>query len=67
MWQFLRRQLNYFLIGFVVSFVVYLFIRYDADDVLLGVVIGIGCGLALSIGLFMLERRFPNAAPPGDS
>ncbi|MCC7364735.1 MAG: hypothetical protein IT303_10210 [Dehalococcoidia bacterium] len=60
MWSFFRRQLNYFLIGFVVAFVIYLFIRYSADGVLLGVVIGAVSGLALSTGIFMLERRFPD-------
>ncbi|HMS60491.1 MAG TPA: hypothetical protein PKA49_16770 [Tepidiformaceae bacterium] len=64
MWSFLRRQLNYFLIGFVLTFVVYLFIRFDSDKVILGVVLGIGGGLVLSGALFMLERRFPDAVPP---
>lgn len=63
MWHFLRRQLNYFLIGFVIAFVVYLFFRFDANDVILGVLIGIVAGVALSIGLFFLERRFPERAP----
>ena len=63
MWSFLRRQLNYFLIGFVVGFVIYLFLRYDADDILLGIVIGAVTGLALSIALFALERRFPDRGP----
>jgi cell division protein FtsW (lipid II flippase) len=64
MWSFFRRQLNYFLIGFIIAFVIYLFIRYDADDILLGVVIGAVAGVALSIGLYLLERRFPEARTP---
>ena len=64
MWSFLRRQLNYFLIGFVVTFVIYLFIRFDPDKVFLGVVLGAIGGTVLSGGLFMLERRFPDQAPP---
>lgn len=59
MWHFLRRQLTYFLIGFVLTFVVYLFVRFEADDVLLGLVIGAGGGILVMAGLFWLERRFP--------
>ncbi|MCK9517649.1 MAG: hypothetical protein M0R74_01285 [Dehalococcoidia bacterium] len=64
MWSFLRRQLNYFLIGFIAGFVVYLFARYDADDIFIGVLIGIGAGLVLTAALFFLERRFPEVRPP---
>ena len=64
MWSFLRRQLNYFLIGFVATFVVYLFIRFDPDKVFLGVVLGAIGGTVLSGGLFMLERRFPDKTLP---
>jgi cell division protein FtsW (lipid II flippase) len=60
MWSFLRRQALYFLVGFVVSFIIYLFVRFDFDKIILGVVIGAGVGLAVSIGVFMLERRFPD-------
>lgn len=64
MWTFLRRQLNYFLIGFIISFIVYLFIRFDADAVLMGVVIGVVGGAVLSTALFYLQRRFPETQPP---
>lgn len=64
MWQFLRRQLNYFLIGFIISFVIYLFARYDADQIFLGVVIGVVCGFALTLIIFFLERRFPEVRGP---
>lgn len=66
MWSFLRRQLNYFLLGFVASFLVYLFIRYNANDIILGIVIGAVSGLLLSIGLFLLERRFPDRGPAAE-
>lgn len=60
MWTFLRRQLNYFLIGFIVTFSIYLFVRYDADQIILGLVVGaIGGGL-LATALFLAERRFPD-------
>ncbi len=66
MWSFLRRQFLYFLVGFVVSFVIYLFVRFDADKVILGVGVGIIGGLVLSVLLFLLERRFPDQSqsPP---
>jgi hypothetical protein len=66
MWSFLRRQTLYFLVGFVVAFVIYLFIRFDADAVFLGVVIAAAAGLALSVFLWWLEGRFEErpARPP---
>jgi hypothetical protein len=65
MWQFLRRQTLYFLIGFVITFIVYLFIRFSADAVILGVAVAAGGGIGASVVLFMLERRFPdNDRPP---
>jgi cell division protein FtsW (lipid II flippase) len=63
MWHFLKRQALYFLIGFVITFLVYLFIRFDADKVLLGMVIAAVGGVALAIVLFLLERRFPEQPP----
>ena len=64
--KFIRRQLTYFLVGFIITFVIYLFVRFDADQVILGVVIGAVGGVALAAGLFWLGRRFPDdeAAPP---
>ena len=64
MWTFLRRQGLYFLVGFVICFIIYLFIRIDSEKILLGIVISGFVGLAVSIGLFMLERRFPGAPAP---
>lgn len=60
MWTFFRRQLNYFLIGFIIAFTVYLFVRFDADAIVLGILIGALGGAALSAGLFYAERRFPD-------
>lgn len=59
MWTALRRFWQYFLIGFIVTFLIYLFVRYDADQIILGVVIAAGGGLLLAGVLFLLERRFP--------
>lgn len=63
MGKFLRRQLTLFLVGFVVAFVIYLFVRFDADKILLGVVIGFVAGIALCIALIVLQRRFPDETP----
>lgn len=55
----------FFLIGFVVTFIIYLFVRWDPDKVLLGVVIGGIVGIATSWAIWVLERRFPDNRPPG--
>jgi cell division protein FtsW (lipid II flippase) len=60
MWSFLRRRLLWFLIGFVIAFLVYLFIRYNVDQIVLGMVIAAGGGLGLTVVIFYLERRFPD-------
>ena len=65
MWSFLRRQTLYFLIGFVIAFVIYLLIKIGASDVLWGLVVGAIGGLAVSIAVFFLERRFPERPGPG--
>jgi ABC-type nitrate/sulfonate/bicarbonate transport system permease component len=62
--KFLRRQLTYFLIGFVVTFIIYLFVRFNADQVILGMVIGAVGGFAVMAALFWLERKFPDAELP---
>ncbi|MBE7518978.1 MAG: hypothetical protein HS107_06990 [Thermoflexaceae bacterium] len=61
MWTFLRRQSLYFLVGFIVSFVIYLFIKIGANDVLWGLAVGAGGGLVVSIAFFLLERKFPES------
>jgi cell division protein FtsW (lipid II flippase) len=58
--RFVRKQLTYFLIGFVISFVIYLFARFDSDKVILGVVIGAFVGIGLCVGIALLERQFPD-------
>ncbi len=65
--RFIRRQVSYFLMGFVVAFVVYLFVRFDADAVILGLVIGAGGGLATAVGITLLERRFPDEPDVDDA
>lgn len=58
MWAFFRRQGLYFLVGFVVAFLIYLFVRFDADAIVLGILISAGAGVGLSMFLWWLERRF---------
>lgn len=64
--KFLRRQLTYFLIGFVITFVIYLFLRFDNEKVITGVVIGSVGGVVLATVLFWLGRRFPDDEPEPD-
>lgn len=58
MWAFIRRQALYFLAGFVVAFVIYLFIQFNNDDVLLGIAISAVVGVVVSVIFWWLERRF---------
>jgi high-affinity Fe2+/Pb2+ permease len=55
--SFLRRAGLYFLVGFVLAFVAYLFIRFDPDKVLLGMLVGVAGGLVLTVVLFWLGRK----------
>lgn len=59
MWTFLRRGSRFFTIGFLLTFIVTLFIRVDSSDVLWSIGIGALGGLVLWIVLFYLERKFP--------
>lgn len=67
MWNFLRRQSLYFLVGFIVAFVVYLFIKIGANDVLWGIAVGAAGGIVVSIAFFYLERKFPDNGGGGVS
>ena len=63
MYQFFRKQLTIFLVGFVVAFIIYLFVRFDVDKVVLGVVIAAVVGVVGNIGLYFLEKQFPEQVP----
>ncbi len=63
MWGFFRRQILYFLLGFVATFVIYIFARFDTDTVILGLIISALVGVVLSGVLFYFERRFPDRTP----
>lgn len=60
MWSAVRRLLRFFTIGFIVTFIVTLFIQFDANDVVLSLVIGAAGGVVVAVVLFFLERRFPD-------
>jgi hypothetical protein len=66
MYQWLRRQLGIFLLGFVVAFVIYVWREIGGDDLLVGVIIGAASGVVLTLLLLLLERRFPEQIPGGD-
>ncbi|MBM3140664.1 MAG: hypothetical protein FJZ92_10815 [Chloroflexi bacterium] len=60
MWRRIRQASLSFLLGFTIAFVVYLFLRFDADQVLLGMAIGAIFGVLLAAVLLWLEHRYPD-------
>ena len=53
----LRTHLNVALLGFVITFVIYLFVRFDTDKIITGLVIaGVGGGLAVAVYAFALWK-----------
>jgi multisubunit Na+/H+ antiporter MnhC subunit len=58
MFRALRPYLNAFLIGFILTFVIYLFIRFNASDIVLGMVIAAVGGAALLVVYIYLDRKF---------
>ena len=63
MMKALRRYLNAALIGFIVTFVIYLFVRFDPSDIILGIVISlIGAAATLALYIF-LDRKLGGDEP----
>jgi len=62
MWRRTRQATLYFLVGFTIAFLVYLFIRFDPGQVLVGMGIGSAAGVALAALLLWLEHRYPDRA-----
>jgi len=60
MFRALRRYLNAALIGFIITFVIYLFVRFDPDKILLGIVISLIGAAGSLIGYVYLDRKFGN-------
>lgn len=63
MMRALRRYLNAVLIGFIVTFVVYLFVRFDPDKIVLGIVIALIGGAAALAAYIFLDRKFGGSEP----
>ena len=59
MMAWIRREALYVLSGFVVTFLIYLFIVFDADKVMRGMGIGLLGGAGVAILIFVLERWVP--------
>lgn len=60
MWGFFRRSTLYFLIGFIVAFVIFLFFKLSNGELMAGLAIGAVSGVVVTIAIFVLERRFPD-------
>jgi hypothetical protein len=63
MFKALRRYLNAALIGFIVTFVVYLFVRFDPDKVVLGIVISLVGAAVTLIAYVYLDRKLGGNEP----
>ncbi len=63
MMRALRRYLNAVLIGFIVTFVLYLFVRFDADKIVLGIVIALIGGAAALAAYIFLDRKLGGGEP----
>ncbi len=59
MWKFLHRQFTYFSWGFALAMAACIAYAVGVSDLLKYLVISAVVGVVVSIGLFMLERRFP--------
>ncbi len=57
MFHALRRYLNAAFIGFIVTFVIYLFVRFDPDKVVLGIVISlVGAAVTLIVYIYLDKK-----------
>jgi hypothetical protein len=57
MMRALRKYLNVALAGFIITFVVYLFVRFDPDKIVLGIVIAlVGAAVALAAYVFLDKK-----------
>ena len=63
MFKALRRYLNAALIGFIVTFVIYLFVRFDPDKIVLGIVISLVGAAVVLIGYIYLDKKLGGSEP----
>lgn len=59
MLAFLRREALYLVGGFIVVFIIYLYITFDPSKVTQGLLIGLAGGVATAILIFLLDKVFP--------
>ncbi len=62
MWHFLRKQFTYFSWGFAIALVACVAYELGLSDLVKYVIISAAVGVVVSVGLFFLERRFPEQA-----
>jgi uncharacterized membrane protein len=62
MWKFLRRQFTYFSWGFAIAMAVSFAYALGLSDLVKYAAISAIVGVAVTVGLFFLERRFPERA-----
>jgi hypothetical protein len=67
MWSFIRHEATYFLVGFILTSVVYLKFKLSWNEVVVGLAIGAVGGLVVAGGIFWLERRFPDDRKDGET
>ena len=67
MFAWIRREALYVLSGFVVTFLIYLFIVFDTDEVLRGMGIGLLGGAGVAILIFVLDRWMPGRGDKSQS
>jgi len=60
MMRALRKYLNAALIGFIVTFVIYLFVRFDPDKIVLGIVIALIGATASLVAYIFLDKKLGN-------
>jgi hypothetical protein len=63
MWAFFRRQTFYFIWGFAISLAVIVAWKVGVSDLINYGVISAVVGVVVSIGIFFLERLFPDKTP----
>lgn len=61
MWRFLRRQATYFVWGFAIALVAIVAYDVGVSDLVKYVITAAIVGLVVSVGLFFLERQFPES------
>lgn len=64
MWSFLHRQFTYFSWGFAVALAACIAYAVGVSDLVKYGIISAVAGVLVSVGIFVLERRFPERPEP---